>query len=258
MFSVKSPVNRMGGKYFLRDWLVRHIPEHVCYVEPFAGASHFLFAKEFSQVEVLNDADNHLIGFFRVIQHSEKRQRLIDLLAFMPYSRSLWQEIRTRWKQRNVPSHPMEASAEWFYLNRTCFSGDQQSGGFAAPSATGRNPVTSFRNAVDGLDVVAERLRNVCIENLDFREVIRRYDSPQSLVYADPPYYGHEDYYRHGSFSRDDHHRLSDLLHNVQAKVMLSHYECDVYDSLYSAGGGIHTGHSKVVVRRKVRPSHKR
>jgi DNA adenine methylase len=92
-------------------------------------------------VEVLNDTDKYLTNFFRVIQHPEKRQRLIDLLAFMPYSRALWQDIRSRWKQGNLPQDEIERVSWWYYLNRTTFSGDQKRGGFAIPSTTGRNPV---------------------------------------------------------------------------------------------------------------------
>ena len=118
-------------------------------------------------------------------------------------------------------------------VNRTCFGGDQKRGGFAIPSITGRNPVQSFRNAIETFEDVAERLRNVCIENLPYEECIRRYDSPETLFYIDCPYYGSEHYYG-DSFSHEDHHRLSELLHSVKGKVMLSHYQCDVYDSLYS------------------------
>ena len=59
-----------------------------------------------------------------------------------------------------------------------------------------------------------------------------RYDSPESLFYIDCPYYGAE-YYYGDAFTEKDHYTLSDILHSVKAKVMLSHYECDLYDQLY-------------------------
>ncbi len=231
---LKSPVNRLGGKYFLRNWLSEKIPAHTLYCEPFCGAGHLLFTKEPSQVEVINDIDGHLIGFFRVIQHSEKKQALIDKLNFMPYSRALWQEVRTQWKHGNLPQDEVGWVSQWFYLNRTCFSGDQLRGGFAVPSTTGRNPMVSFRNTVDNLYTVAERLKNVCIENLSYDECIKRYDSEDTLYYCDPPYLNTEDYYGKGCFTQNDHCALANILHSVKAKVMLSHYQCDVYDRLYS------------------------
>ncbi len=230
---LKPPVRRIGGKYFLRNWLVGMVPEHVCYVEPFCGAGHLLFGKTPSQVEVVNDIDGHLISFFKIIKDHDKRQKLIETLEYMPYSRSLWQEIRTNWKQENIPGDPVEASACWFFLNRACFGGDQLRGGFAAPSTTGRNPAQSFRNAIDTFDDIARRLRSVTIECLDYKDCILRYDSTETLFYVDSPYYGSEHYYGN-SFSRDDHSILADMLHNIKGKVMVSHYASELHDSLYA------------------------
>jgi len=223
----------MGGKYFLRDWLCQHMPGHICYVEPFCGAGHLLFAKSPSQVEVINDIDGYLIAFFRVIQHPEKRQMLIERLNYMLYSRRLWQDIRMNWKQGNLPQDEIERAAWWYYLNRTTFSGDQKRGGFAVPSTTGRNPVQSFRNAVDSLKAIAGRLRNVCIENLPYAEVIRRYDSEDTLFYCDPPYLNSEHYYGKGCFTLQDHYRLAEFLCNIKNHAMVSHYSNSLYDSLY-------------------------
>lgn len=230
--TVKSPVSRMGGKYYLASWISQYIPEHVTYVEPFSGAGHLLFSKSPSKAEILNDSDSHLIGFFELLKDDTKRSKLIQTLDNMLYSRRLWQEIRSRWKQGNLPQDEIERASQWFYLNRTCFSGDQKRGGFAVPSVTGRNPVQSFRNAIEGLDDIAERLRNVCIESLDYQECIRRYDSKDTLFYCDPPYWGVEHYYGN-TFTQDDHRTLAELLHGIKGQAMVSHYQNSLYDELY-------------------------
>lgn len=233
MSCLKSPVNRFGGKHLLSASLSRKIPQHTLYCECFSGAAHLLFIKDPSLVEILNDTDSHLINFFKVIQHLETRQLLIDKLNFMPYSRKLWQDLRHQWKHGNIPGDTIKAAAQWFYLNRSTFSGDQKRGGFAVPSTTGRNPVQSFRNAVDSLNDVSERLRNVCIENLDYTSCIQRYDSKDTLYFCDPPYLNAEHYYNKDSFTHDDHHTLANLLHGVKAKVMITHYQNGLYDKLY-------------------------
>ncbi|HLG29440.1 MAG TPA: DNA adenine methylase, partial [Candidatus Brocadiales bacterium] len=201
-------------------------------VEPFCGAGHLLFSKESSQVEVLNDIDSHLIGFFELLKDDTKRSKLIQTLDNMLYSRRLWQEIRSRWKAGNIPQDEIERASWWFYLNRTTFSGDQKRGGFAIPSTTSRNPVQSFRNAVDSLKAIAERLRNVCIENLDYQECIRRYDSKDTLFYCDPPYLNTEHYYGN-TFTQDNHRTLFELLHGIKGHVMVTHYQNSLYDDLY-------------------------
>jgi len=231
--TLKSPVSRFGGKFHLRDFLVQHIPEHTCYIEVFAGAGHLLFTKSPSQVEILNDIDGHLIGFFELLKDDTKRSKLIQTLDNMLYSRRLWQKIRSRWKQGNLPQDEIERVSWWYYLNRTTFSGDQKRGGFAIPSTTGRNPVYSFRISIKDLDTIAERLRNVCIENLDYQECIRRYDSKDTLFYCDPPYLNTEDYYGKGCFTLEDHYKLAELLHEIKGHAMVTHYQNSLYDDLY-------------------------
>ncbi|KAA0242509.1 MAG: DNA adenine methylase [Candidatus Brocadia sp. AMX2] len=231
--NLRSPLARIGGKGLLAGWLSEKIPEHTLYCEPFCGAGHLLFSKTPSQVEVINDIDNHLVNFFKIIQEPGKCQMLTNLLDYMPYSRNLWQELRTQWKQCSIPGDPVEASAQWFYLNRTCFSGDQKRGGFAVPSTTGRNPAQSFRTAIDTFDDIARRLRNVTIENLPYAECIKRYDSETTLFYCDPPYLNSEHYYGKDSFGQDDHRTLAGLLHGIKGKVMITHYQNSLYDELY-------------------------
>jgi DNA adenine methylase len=230
---IKSPVSRMGGKYFLKDWLTQKLPGHALYCEPFCGAGHLLFSKPVSKVEVINDIDNHLINFFAVLKDSEKRQKLIETLDYMLYSRSIWQDIREQWREGNLPDDEIERASWWFYLNRTCFSGDQKRGGFAVPSITGRNPIISFRNTVDSLYSVAERLKNVCIENLDYKECIQRYVSKDTLFYCDPPYWNTEHYYNKDSFAQEDHLILAKLLNGINSKVMVSHCQNSLYDELF-------------------------
>ncbi|MEZ6230732.1 MAG: DNA adenine methylase [Candidatus Brocadiaceae bacterium] len=87
---LKSPVSRIGGKYYIRNWLLQFIPEHTLYCEPFAGGASLLFGKQPSKVEVLNDIDNFLIEFFNVIKGHKTRQELIKELEYMPYSRYHW------------------------------------------------------------------------------------------------------------------------------------------------------------------------
>lgn len=158
---------------------------------------------------------------------------LTNLLNYMPYSRSLWQEIRANWKQGNIPGDEIEQVAQWFYLNRSTYGADMRHGGFAVPSTTGRNPAQSFRTAIDSLENIARRLRNVTIENLSYAECIRRYDSQDTLFYCDPPYLNAEHYYGKDTFTQEDHYKLAELLHGIKGKAMVSHYQNSLYDDLY-------------------------
>lgn len=67
---MNSPIKWRGGKKNLRKQIIEMIPEHHCYIEPFAGALWVLFGKEKSKVEVINDIDRNLINFYSVIKNN--------------------------------------------------------------------------------------------------------------------------------------------------------------------------------------------
>jgi DNA adenine methylase len=66
------------------------------------------------------------------------------------------------------------------------------------------------------------RLAGVVIECLPYAEFITRYDRPETLFYLDPPYWGCENDYGKGSFSRDDFEVLSRLLRGLKGRFIMS------------------------------------
>jgi len=66
------------------------------------------------------------------------------------------------------------------------------------------------------------------VENLDFQDVIEKYDSPSTYFYVDPPYWKTENYYSNHDFDRDDHERLAIALNNAQGKFSLSYYDFEL------------------------------
>src|SRR6056297_1996802 len=75
-----------GNKSRHADWILRHFPEHTCYVEPFGGATGVLANKPESKVEVYNDRDRDLVQFFDVLR--ERGQELAEWLDNLPYARA--------------------------------------------------------------------------------------------------------------------------------------------------------------------------
>jgi len=80
-------------------------------------------------------------------------------------------------------------------------------------------------------------LARVQFENKDALDVIKRYDSPETLFYCDPPY-PHEsrqniDSYKY-EMSNEDHKRLAEALHSIKSKAVISGYRCELMDRLYA------------------------
>ena len=67
-----------------------------------------------------------------------------------------------------------------------------------------------------------KRLQGVQVECLDWDVFIRRYDRPFTFFYIDPPYWGHENDYGKGIFSRGDFGRMAELLRTLKGRFLLS------------------------------------
>lgn len=72
------------------------------------------------------------------------------------------------------------------------------------------------------LEDLHTRLSGVIIERLDWRDIMRRYDSPQTFFYLDPPYWGCEDDYGKEMFSSADFTAMADILAGLKGTFLLS------------------------------------
>jgi site-specific DNA-adenine methylase len=77
-------------------------------------------------------------------------------------------------------------------------------------------------NSSPHLQEISE-LKKVYLENDDFEKVCRRWDTPHTLHYLDPPYFGKEDYYSE-KFTKECHLRLCQMVHELEGQVILSYY----------------------------------
>lgn len=66
------------------------------------------------------------------------------------------------------------------------------------------------------------RLSRALIECLPYDDILKRYDSENSLFYLDPPYYDCETDYGKNIFAKDDFAKLADILRVIKGKFVLS------------------------------------
>jgi len=207
------------------------IADHRVYVEPFGGGASLLFSKEPSPVEVYNDLDSGLVNFFRVLRDRRQFKRLQFLASLTPYAREEFEWALQTWREC---ANPADKAHRWFIVARMSFSGRfGASWGFSVTSTSRRmaSSVSSYLSAVEHLPNVCDRLLRVQIEHAAALQVIRTYDTKETLFYVDPPYvhstrrsggYLHE-------MADDDHRELVDLLLSVKGRVILSGYSNPLY-----------------------------
>lgn len=213
----------MGGKSRLAAQIIPLLPAHTTYVEPFCGGCAVFFRKPRSKAEILNDADNRLVTLLRVFRfHPDE---LLREIQYLTHSR---REFHDALAQPGITD--IQRAARFLLVLKAAFGGKAASPSFGY-GLTGKANFTLA--AVSALVAAArERLDGVTIECLDFAEVIRRYDSPATLFYCDPPYIGTEQYAC--PFTMDDHGRLRGILDEIRGKAVLSLNDCQESRDLYA------------------------
>lgn len=223
-----APLGWRGGKSKTAKWIASHFPERrTCYVEPFCGACHVLFAKTVlpKESEVINDKDGDLINLFRVFRYHP--DYLWQEMHHLLHSREEFYRAR-EW----LGATDIQRAASFLMLVRNCFGGNMRktpSFGYSIThNYTNGIPLLKIKNTIAAF---RERLDKAIIENLDFADVIRRYDSPDTLFYCDPPYIDTGQY--HLPFSMDDHQRLVDCLSQIKGMALISLNDCPKARELY-------------------------
>ena len=117
---LRPPLRWFGGKQRLAGKLLTLIPPHTTYVEVFAGGAALFFAKEVSQLEVINDLDSGIVNLYRVLRDKEKFEEFRFRVALSPYSREEYEYCRATWWQCE---DDVEKARRWFVVTRQCFSG---------------------------------------------------------------------------------------------------------------------------------------
>lgn len=227
-----------GGKYSHLDWLLPLLPDAQHFCEPFGGSAAVLINRIPAPVETYNDLDSEVVNFFRVLR--DQKETLIEQIGFTPFSREEF-ELAC---QGPVDDLSELERARRFYIRarqvRTGLAQKASSGRWAHCLLTSRagmaGAVSRWLGSVEDLSLIALRLLRVQIEHAPALDVIRRYDSPQTLTYCDPPYphssRGDSNAYAH-EMTDEQHRELAEVLHHVQGKVAISSYSCQLMDELY-------------------------
>lgn len=228
-----------GGKYSHLKFLLPLLPKSTHYCEPFGGSAAVLINRKPSPVETYNDIYGEVVNFFRVLR--DDKDELIEQIGLTPFSR---QELRLASEEPDAELSDMERARRFFVCARQVRTGLAQTasaGRWAHCKLTSRaemaGSVSRWLGGIDGLSEIAQRLLRVQIENESAIEVIKRYDSDETLFYCDPPYVhgsrGDSNAYAY-EMTDDEHRELASVLNNVEGKVALSGYKCPLYNELYN------------------------
>lgn len=233
---VRRPLLRYhGGKFRLAPWILRHLPPHRVYVEPFGGGASVLLQKHRSYAEIYNDLDGEVVNLFRVAR--DNGERLAQACELTPFART---EFASAYEPHGDPLEQARRTLVRSFMGFGSAGASGQVTGFRANSnRSGTTPAHDWMNYPAHLRNVIQRLRGVVIENRDAIEVMSIHDSVEAVHYVDPPYvhstrnlrtrapaYKHE-------MNDEQHRELASALRQLDGMAVLSGYRCDLYDELY-------------------------
>jgi site-specific DNA-adenine methylase len=122
-----------------------------------------------------------------------------------------------------------EVAAKYAYILTSIFSGSKpETSGFIDLKGNYKSKFLTFRDKLSKPNWVEHFNKITKVENMDFADVIKKYDSESTYIYLDPPYWKTENYYSNHDFDREDHERLAKVLHQVKGKFSLSYYDFEL------------------------------
>ena len=182
----RTVIKYPGAKWSIADWIVSVMPPHKSYLEPFFGSGAVFFTKRPSRIETINDLDGEIVNLFRVVR--ERADELARAVALTPYSR---EEYDRSWNGADEAADQVEAArrtlVRYWMTHGSCsfyksgWKNDRAGREYAYA-------VQYWNRLPAWIAQAVERLKDAQIEQGPAVDVIRRFRSPEVLIYADPPY----------------------------------------------------------------------
>ena len=232
----------IGGKSKIGKWIVPFIPKDVeTYVEPFSGMFWVFFnmdLKEYPNLKkvIYNDFNPLNYNLYMCLQNPVELLKVVNSIPCQQVgvepTPPIYREQFVEFQKEifgsgftiNYPDY--QAAAKYAYVLSQVFSGSKpETSSFIDLKGKYKSKYLTFRDKLSKPDWVEHFLRITDVENMDFQEVIEKYDGPKTYFYTDPPYWKTENYYSNHDFDRGDHERLADCLKSIQGKFSLSYYD---------------------------------
>lgn len=236
-------ISYIGGKSKISSFIIPFYPKDMeTYVETFSGMFWCFFKMDLEEYPnlktiVYNDFNPLNANLFKCVRNHKELLKECNKLVVQekdvfPTNPICKQDFDTFQKELfstelvigEEPNY--EVAAKYAYVLTQVFSGSKpETSKFIDLKGKYHSKFTSFKNKLgnDKFHKLFESITNV--ENMDFGDVIDKYDSSTTYFYADPPYWKTENYYSNHDFDVNDHLRLADKLKSIKGKFSLSYYD---------------------------------
>lgn len=182
--SLRPAFGSPGGKFYMASKFIPMIPEHSTYVETCTGGGSVFFRKKPSAKEVINDFDKDIVFLYRFLKKLSPEN--ISALKRKNWAASKEYFYKLRDLQKAIDKGTKKQTSDIDRFHRITYLKAMSDAG---EMKTYDNTETGGSlKLVDRIHKYKDRLKNVTIENMDYRDVIKKYDSKDTFFYIDPPY----------------------------------------------------------------------
>jgi DNA adenine methylase len=235
----------IGGKSKIGKWINEYYPKDMeTYVETFGGMFWCFYNMDLKlypnlKEVVYNDFNPLNHNLFKCVQNPSELLKAVNNIPCQQRGESVTPSI---YKEQfdlfqkelfasgfTINNVDYEVAAKYAYILTSIFSGSKpETSGFIDLKGNYKSKFLTFRDKLSKPDWVEHFNKITKVENMDFADVIKKYDSESTYIYLDPPYWKTENYYSNHDFDREDHERLAKVLQDVKGKFSLSYYDFEL------------------------------
>lgn len=231
---MNPPVKYFGGKGTMFNKVIDFFPKkgtYNTYIEPFGGSFSIGLKKPETEVEIYNDLEQNVYSLYKVLSDKELFEEFKFKCDLIHFSEDLRKEFKEKLKEEQSI---VERAFHFFYVNRTSRNGI---GGITLNTIIRRKmskSTSDFLSAIDRLPELHQRLSKVIILNRDGIGLIKKYNQENILIYCDPPYvHSTRTDTRYSVDMVDDlHKKFLDVVIKSRSKILISGYDCELYNTL--------------------------
>ena len=239
-------ISYIGGKARIGKWITPFIPNDIeTYVEGFSGMFWVFFNMDLTKYPNL-----------KTVVYNDYNRLNANLMKWTKQYDVLWEALSQYPCQQvgieNTPpeyvqmfnqyqkevfndelvitdENSLEGACKYVYVLTQVFSGSKpETSAYTDYKGKYRCKVLIFMDKLKNPKYREHIDKITFVENMDFQQVVEKYDSPTTYFYMDPPYWKTENYYSNHLFVKETHERLSTTLKKIQGKFGLSYYYFDL------------------------------
>ena len=236
-------ISYIGGKARIGKWIKQHIPNDIeTYVEGFSGMFWVFFnldLEKFPNLKTVVYNDYNKLNS-NLMKWAKQYDVLHEALSHYPCQQlgventpPEYEQLFRQYQQEVfdddyviTEENSLETACKYVYVLTQVFSGSKpETSSYTDYKGKYRCKVLIFMDKLKHPKYREHFDKITFVENQDFCDVVKQYDSPTTYFYLDPPYWKTENYYSNHDFDREDHERLYNCVKEMKGKFSLSYYD---------------------------------